>query len=96
MSDLFEFHASGNTYPHLDTFKAHRWSWDPGLKQWEFCLKDIDADSPQIRAIRDLLGVEVEEINRTTGVSKTLTSSGSASSVQARFEDEVSQDRENW
>lgn len=96
MSDTFIFYATGKTYQHRSIFGANGWTWDTMLKRWECRRDEITEKSSDVETIRNLLGVDVEEINETTGVSRTLRATGSASSVQSRFDAEVSQDREDW
>ena len=52
--------ASGNTYPHRETFISWVWHWNPERRSW---IEDNGSrpDEPCIRVIRDLPGVTVVE-----------------------------------
>ena len=54
--------ATGDTYPHRETFTSWAWHWDPARKAW---IEDngSPADWPGILMARDLPGVTIAEEN---------------------------------
>ena len=57
---MIRFVATGDTYPHRETFTGWAWHWDVKRRAW---IEDngSNADDPCILAIKDLPGVHVAE-----------------------------------
>ena len=54
--------ATGDTYPHRETFHSWGWYWEPDHVRWRADHIDGPGD-PCLQAIRDIPGVRVERLN---------------------------------